>query len=96
MGFVKLDAVLQNHSKLSSTSKILDPIFVVNSVSKVLVLLFGDAVLDSVRVVSFSRNVITIEVKGSVWAQEIKMHEQEILKRVDTYNAGLKLRFRSL
>jgi Dna[CI] antecedent, DciA len=95
MGFVKLDTVLQRHSRKSSTSQILDPLYVVNSVSKILVHIFGETVLDSVSVVSFSRKVITIEVQSSAWAQEIRMHESEILMRLDSDHAGLKLRFRS-
>jgi len=55
---------------------------VCNEFDKIMLEIFGDKVKNKVKAQYVKNGTLTVAVLSSVWGQEIKLHEQEILEKL--------------
>jgi len=67
-----------------------------NEFDKIMLEIFGDKAKNKVKAQYIKNGTLTVAVLSSVWGQEIKLHEQEILEKLQKkvgINKVVRLRF---
>jgi GTP cyclohydrolase I len=83
MSFVKVDSILPSLSRRSTDQEALEALYVVGVLEKNMTLLFGDYAIGNVRIRSYIKGVLTLNVVSNVWAHRLRMQENLLKKNIN-------------
>ncbi len=93
----KIDSFLWQSIAKAGLEKEMIAALVIEEFKKILVKKFGQKILNKVKILSFKNQILTISVLSSVIAQEIKLNQENFLKKINKkFNKKLVERIRFL
>jgi predicted nucleic acid-binding Zn ribbon protein len=91
-----LKNLIQQSVSRAGISKEVGAAVICNEFDKIMLEIFGDKAKNKVKAQYIKNGTLTVAVLSSVWGQEIKLHEQEILEKLQKkvgINKVVRLRF---
>jgi len=79
---IQIKNLLQQSVNRAGITKEVRAAVVCNEFDKIITGIFGNKAKNKVKAQYVKNNTLTVAVLSSVWGQEIKLHEQEILEKL--------------